>query len=113
MIPARRRLTSIALVGIAAALPLYGGFATYKICTVGPEAQALKQAPKFVDDRALLGLSEAELLNKFGMPSSGVKSDDWDALYFLRRTDLCMTSEWLAIAYGDDRVVEDADILRR
>ena len=113
MIPARRRLTSIALVGIAAALPLYGGFATYKICTVGPEAQALKQAPKFVDDRALLGLTEAELLEQIGLPNSGVESENWDALYFLRRTDLCMNSEWLAIGYGDDRVVEDAVILRR
>lgn len=107
------RLLLLIALGVALLIPAYVSFATYEICTAGPDNHRLREASAMVERRELLGLNRIELSLLIGEPGAGITNLGWDESYFIRRTNLCLDSEWLVVRFDNNGRVEDADVILR
>ena len=59
----------------------------------------------------MIGLTEAEVLETLGEPTSERFAPEWESSYWLRPQGFCMDGHYLVINYDLDRRVSDARVV--
>jgi hypothetical protein len=99
------------LIALAVPVILCGSCTTFCALNCGPYAldARLGDAPRWVRDGVLLGLTSSELDARVGRQSPRSFSG-WDRAYFLHSQQSCVDSVWLVVHFGPDGRVDRAAI---
>ncbi|MCA9844506.1 MAG: hypothetical protein KC491_07590 [Dehalococcoidia bacterium] len=63
------------------------------------------------DAQSLVGLSENDIVGRFGLPTTEKWEPEWDAAYWMRPQGFCMDGWYLVLNYDDSREVVAAGVV--
>ncbi|MEZ4492449.1 MAG: hypothetical protein R3C29_03940 [Dehalococcoidia bacterium] len=63
------------------------------------------------DAQSLVGLSENDIVGRFGLPTTEKWEPEWDAAYWMRLQGFCMDGWYLVLNYDDSREVVAAGVV--
>lgn len=92
-------LPNIVLLLMAAAL----AFGTSG-CSCSDRNERMDNIEDRVERGELIGLTEADIMDSFGLPEQEPIFRDWDANYWIRQQPSCIDDIWLLLEYEDGRV---------
>ena len=102
----------VVLVLVATTLSMSScGFGFNSENCANPPNHGFDEFHSYDDAQSLVGLSENDIVGRFGLPTTEKWEPEWDAAYWMRPQGFCMDGWYLVLNYDDSREVVAAGVV--